>query len=176
MNRKPSRQIKRQTLIKYIAKAIKLGASKARLISTASVVTGQWVRMKCQYGCDGYGQCLTCPPYACASETTAKMLKEYRRAILIHGNDHTDISAVAVKLERMIFLDGYYKVFAFGAGPCRLCSECNLKACTHAYEARPSMEASGIDVYQTAHNNGYPITVITDQSCHQNYYSLVLIE
>jgi len=176
MNRKPSSQIKKQTLIKYIAKAIKLGALEARLISTASVVTGQWVRMKCQYGCDGYGQCLTCPPYSSAPETTAKMLKEYRRAILIHGNDHMDISAVAVKLEGMIFLDGYYKALAFGAGPCRLCSKCNLKACTHAYEARPSMEASGIDVYQTAHNNGYPIKVVTDKSCRRNYYSLVLIE
>lgn len=176
MKRKPVRRKKNNSLNQYIAQAVTLGALEAKLISTASVVTGEWVRMKCRYGCDGYGQCLTCPPHSPEPETTAKMLKEYRRAIFIHGSDHTDISVVAVKLERLIFLDGYYKAFAFGSGPCRLCSECNLKVCRHAYEARPAMEASGIDVYQTARNNGFPIEVVADPSCRQNYYSLVLVE
>lgn len=176
MKTKKTGQNKNKKLTAYIAKAIKLGATEAKIISAASVITGQWVRMKCQYGCDGYGQCLTCPPHSPTPETTAKMLKEYRRALLIHGDDHTDITEVAVKIERAMFLDGYYKAFSFGAGPCRLCRECNLKACKHAYEARPAMEASGIDVYRTAHNNGFPIEVVTGDNCPQNYYSLVLIE
>jgi hypothetical protein len=38
------------------------------------------------------------------------------------------------------------------------------------------MEACGIDVYRTARNNGYPIEVVTDCACAQNYYGLVLLE
>jgi hypothetical protein len=38
------------------------------------------------------------------------------------------------------------------------------------------MEAAGIDVYATARNNGFPIEVVTDEKCEQNYYGLVLIE
>ncbi|MCE5231071.1 DUF2284 domain-containing protein, partial [bacterium] len=33
-----------------------------RLIDPRTVPTAEWVRMKCQYGCGGYGGCLTCPP------------------------------------------------------------------------------------------------------------------
>ena len=65
-----------------------------------------------------------------------------------------------------------------GSGPCRLCDECSPEdgACRHSEEARPAMEACGIDVYQTARSNGLPIEVVKDQSCEQNYYAVVLIE
>ena len=71
---------------------------------------------------------------------------------------------------------GYYKALGFGAGPCRLCKECAEAGCQHSELARPAMEACGIDVYATAHNNGYPIEVLTDKSCEGNYFGLVLIE
>ena len=38
------------------------------------------------------------------------------------------------------------------------------------------MEAAGIDVYATARGNGFPIDVVTDHACPQNYYGLVLVE
>ena len=37
------------------------------------------------------------------------------------------------------------------------------------------MEDCGIDVYATARNNGYPIEVVRDDRCPQNYYGLVLL-
>ena len=79
-------------------------------------------------------------------------------------------------LEREIFLAGYYKAFGFGSGPCPFCRTCNLEDCAHPDQARPSMEAAGIDVYATARGNGYPIEVVRDDSCETNYYGLVLIE
>ena len=166
------------TLKKYMKEAIKLGARDAKVIKPATIVTAQWVRIKCQYGCGGFGDRLTCPPHSPTPEQTARMVGEYRAALLIHGGEHEDVSEVAVKIERLAFLDGFYKAFAMGAGPCRLCGDCTLKArdCRHPYEARPSMEACGIDVYQTARNNGYPIQVVKDHTCEENYYGLVLIE
>lgn len=169
---------KKSSIEKYTKKARKLGAQDAKLISAESIVAVSWVRIKCQYGCGGYGQCLTCPPYSPTPEETAKVLKGYRTAVLIHGDDHTDVTTIAATLEREAFLDGYYKAFAMGSGPCRLCSECNLadEECAHPQEARPSMEACGIDVYQTARKNGFPIEVVKDESCEQNYFGVVLIE
>lgn len=163
---------------KYAKEAVKLGAQDAKLISTRTIVAAPWVRIKCQYGCSGYGQCLTCPPYSPTPETTTKILENFRKALLIHGDSHTDVTSIAATIERIAFLDGYYKAFAIGSGPCRLCDTCNLKhkECRHPEEARPSMEACGIDVYQTVRNNGYPIEVVKNHSGKQNYYSMVLIE
>jgi len=63
-----------------------------------------------------------------------------------------------------------------GAGPCRLCNDCNLKgACRHREMARPSMEACGIDVFTTARNNGFKIETLDSTRCRANYFGLVLI-
>lgn len=169
---------KKDPLEKYTKRALKLGALDAKQVSVKTIVTAPWVRVKCQYGCSGYGQCLTCPPYSLTPEQTARMLKEYQIALLIHGNDHTNVTGIVAKLEREAFLDGFYKAFAMGSGPCRLCDECNLKdeECLNPDDARPAMEACGIDVFQTARNNGFPIEVVKNQSCDQNYYGIVLIE
>ena len=169
---------KKKSLDKYAKKAVDLGAHDAKIISTDTIVTAPWVRMKCQYGCSGYSQCLTCPPYSPTPQETGKMVKTYRSAVLIHGNDHTDVTKIAATLEREAFLDGYYKTFAMGSGPCSLCSDCNMEneECLHPDEARPSMEACGIDVYQTVRNNGFPIEVVKNENCKQNYYGLVLLE
>jgi len=37
-----------------------------------------------------------------------------------------------------MFLDGYYKAWSVGSGPCDLCKECNLSgSCNHGLEAGP---------------------------------------
>ena len=169
---------KKRPAEEYVKKALKYGFQDAKEISPQSIVTAAWVRMKCQFGCSGYGQCLTCPPYSPTPDETGKILKCYKKAILVHGGKNTDVTGIAVKLEREAFLDGYYKAFAMGAGPCRVCDECNLecKECRNPDKARPSMEACGIDVFQTARNNGFPIEVVRNNTCEQNYYGVVLME
>ncbi|HID55545.1 TPA: hypothetical protein EYP37_03380, partial [Candidatus Poribacteria bacterium] len=37
--------------------------------------------------------------------------------------------------------------------------------CRHPRQARPSMEACGIDVYRTAKTAGFPIEVVRDYTC-----------
>lgn len=163
----------------WVEAARRLGAAEAKVISPASVVTATWVRLKCQFGCGGYGRRLTCPPYSPSPDTTRRMLDEYSAALLIHcpgGGRWRSVKRIVADLERELFLAGHYRAFAFGSGPCDLCDECNLRFCTHPHEARPAMEAAGIDVYATARNHGFPIAVVRDRSCEQNYYGLVLIE
>ena len=75
----------------------------------------------------------------------------------------------------MIF-EGFHKAFGLGAGPCWLCQTWNLEQCVHPLEARPSMEACGIDVYATVQANGYPMQVVRDRDEIPNRYGLILIQ
>lgn len=171
----------------FCNKARRMGALDAVVVSPPKqVFTAVWVRLRCQYGCSEYGQCLTCPPYSPTPKTTRKMLDEYGTAILLHGNQWNLIREIAQALELEIFLAGYYKAFAFLCGPCDLCKKCVCVAagpkqgkaikCKHPDLARPAMEAAGINVFATARSAGLPIEVVRSTDSPQNYYALVLVE
>lgn len=168
----------------YLNEALEKGATDAIVISTSKVFTAAWVRLRCQYGCSEFGQCLTCPPHSPTPETTRRVLDEYRWAILLHGVDWESTREIARDLEKKIFLDGHYKAFSLVCGPCWLCKNCALGqlkqgkpvACRHPDQARPSMEGAGIDVYATARAAGLPIKVVRSEDCPQDYYALVLVE
>ncbi len=161
----------------YVTRARELGADDARLIGPGAVVCAEWVRLKCQYGCDGYGACHTCPPRSPTPAQTRRVLDEYSHLLLVRCTHWRTVSRLVVKLEREIFLDDHPKAFAWGAGPCLLCRTCDTgAACKHADRARPSMEACGIDVFSTAKRAKFPIHVVRDEGDDQNYFGLVGIE
>jgi len=156
----------------------KSGIIDARIISPCEVETAAWVRLKCQFGCDCFGQCLVCPPFTPTSEEMRKVLDVYRRAILIHFEPKADIKATVAELERDIFLRGSWKAFGLGAGPCYFCRKCPVEEgqCRHPERARPAMEACGIDVFSTVKKFGFPIEVVrTTRQC-PNYYGLILVD
>jgi len=159
----------------YIKQAKDLGVKDAKIVPAKSIVTAEWVRLKCQFGCNGYGRKLTCPPYSPPPEQTRKMIAHYECGLLLHGDEYTDICNIVSTLEREIFLDGYHQAFGMGAGPCDLCEKCS-KSCRYPDKARPSMEACGIDVFSTVRANGFPIEVLKTNTCKGNYYGMVLIE
>ena len=160
---------------KYIKRAKDLGAVDAKFILTNTVVTGDWVRIKCQFGCGGFGRSLTCPPNSPTSEQTKRLLSNYVDALLIHTDGTVEINEIVPVLEQELFFDGYYKAFGIGSGPCERCEKCP-DFCKHPSEARPAMEACGIDVFGTVRAHGFPIEVLTKKDCKGNYYGLVLIE
>jgi predicted metal-binding protein len=169
---------------KFIEKAVELGAKDARVIKTDSIVTAAWVRWKCRYGCSGYGSSLCCPPNSPTYLETRDLVDCYENALLVHFTEDIESAAEGPKdptgvialLERDFFLAGYFKAFALGAGPCRLCAECTMKKCRHAESARPSMESCGIDVFSTVRINGYSVEVLKDESDQMNRFCIVLIE
>ena len=151
-------------------------AVDAKFIDPAHVVVGYWTRYKCQYGCGAYGKSLCCPPNSPPPDETIQILSDYSTALLVRFGNKVRVSGAIVALERQVFLMDFYKVIGFGAGPCRLWKECNLRECTFPKLARPSMEACGIDVYATARNCGFPLHVLTSKDERQNRYGLLLIE
>jgi len=153
------------------------GARDVATVDPADVVTAEWVRIKCQYGCGGYGRCLTCPPYSPTPQQTRRLLDEYSKACLIWWGPQHGGREVLAAVEREVFLAGWYRAFAMAEGPCRLCGECALELpCRHPDQARPSMEACGIDVYETAHRAGFPLQVVTSRRDTPNFFSLLLVE
>lgn len=170
----------------YVNAALSKGITNAKIIDAKTVVVGHWVRLKCQYGCGGYGKRLTCPPFSPTPEYTGEMLRGYSKALLmqitgIESKKERSMSKrlrnIVTALERDIFLDGYYKAFGMASGPCRLCRTCNTrKLCIYPEQARPAMEACGIDVFQTVRNNGFVLEVVKTEDACCSYNGLVLIE
>ena len=180
--------MKPETIEKELRKkAIDGGACAFVPIPTSKVVTANWVRLKCQFGCKNYGTRLTCPPYSPSPEETRKVLDEYEKAYLIAyegflGFDFyppknlpeamTKLSLYACNevydLERFAFLAGYYKAFSFGAHRCRRCEMCSISSgstkCKFPVESRPSMESAGMDIFKTASNAGIKLKVIPDKN------------
>ena len=150
-------------------------AADSKFIDPATVTIGHWTRYKCQYGCGAYGTSLCCPPNSPSPDETQKLLSDYNVGLLVHFRGGSRITKAMAAIEREVFLMDYYKVISFGAGPCRLCKECDLSECKFPKLARPSMEACGIDVYSTVRTHGFPIHVLTSKEEEQNRYGLLLI-
>jgi predicted metal-binding protein len=160
----------------FLDAALRFGAIAAKVVRPVDVVTAAWVRWKCQFGCGGYASSSMCPPHTPTPDQTRRMLDEYAHGILFEAPRNT-AKVIAAKLERQIFLAGYYKAFGLGSGPCPLCRQCAFEeGCRHPDEARPSMEACGIDVFATARKHGFTIDVVRTRRDPQHYFGLVLIE
>jgi len=174
--------VKREKFTSYRKLALEKGIDQAVVVETSRVVTAPWVRMKCQFGCSGYGVSLCCPPRTPTPDEMRTILDSYTFGILLHrqikkgGKSVERLSETAADIERALFLDGYYKAWTLGAGPCDRCKSCNMKACLHADRARPSMEACGIDVYATARAYDLPIQVVRERTDVRNFYALILVE
>jgi predicted metal-binding protein len=88
----------------------------------------------------------------------------YNDEIYLKGWDQTYLVAkntletIADRLEAAAFKKGLKYATAFSAGKCTLCEACAGvgNRCRNPYKARPSMEAMGIDVGETARNAGLP--------------------
>ena len=172
-----------EKLSAYHTMALERSADHVRTIETSSIVTAPWVRLKCQFGCYGYGRSLCCPPRTPAPEQMRQTLDSYTHALLFHRhwrkgyNVVYEFNEMVVDVETALFLDGYYKAWGMGSGPCRRCKECDSDGkCLHADRARPSMEACGIDVFTTARGHDLPIQVVRTHKEERDIFGVVLVE
>lgn len=93
-----------------------------------------------------------------------------------HYKRHFD---ALVELEGEMFNDEYYKPFLFLAVPCRSCKKCRALEdwlSVMPWEARPSMEACAIDVFQTARDNAFFIQPRRERNDTNNEYCLLMVD
>lgn len=162
----------------WIEAALELDFDQVTAIDPREVVTGPWVRAKCSSGCSGYGKNLQCPPHSMAYKETREMLDSYTTAVLVQGQPPgKSFHEKLLSLEKRMFLDGYYKAFVFGAGPCPVCPRCpDDGKCRHHNLARPAMEASGMDVYATAAQVGWSLAPVKNKDGYVKYIGLLLVK
>ena len=181
-----------EKIVEMLRKSAKeKGANAAKLIPTRDIFVEDWVRQKCQYGCNGFARRFTCPPYAPTPDETRKILKKYNQGLLVeftglrNTGKQRDVHGMMYELEREAFLNGLYRAFAYTAGPCRICESCpaekvenpnefSKKYCKNPQRARPSMEACGIDVYRTARKAGFKIEVRKEGEYFKSFGLLLL--
>jgi len=159
-----------------------------RWIEPDSIVTAQWVRMKCLFGCPDYGKSACCPPNTPSVDECARFFREYKTAAVFHfekavekPEDRHDwsrgINGRLLELEREVFLGGYVKAFLMYMDSCGLCASCvgTRASCKNLKGARPSADAMAVDVYATVLRAGYPIEVLSDYKKAMNRYAFLLI-
>lgn len=122
-------------LKKFCEIALKLGAFAAKPILTSDIIVDDWIRLKCKFGCGGYNEHFSCPPYTPTPTRIREIIKEYEWAILIgfslplgpykdpehYAPYKALLQTKLFAIERAAFLAGYYKAFCFSSGPCMLC-------------------------------------------------------
>ncbi len=172
-------------LEKYRQRALELGATDARIITSDMVLIDERVLAKCTYPrCSEYGTNVNCPPYAMAPDLTRKVANNFQYAIFYMISVPSKVLAgteaiekrlshptqlknheIASKIEAEAFYDGYYLAVGFAGGSCReaFCpnAECHAllpgQACRHYLKARSAMEAVGMDACKMAVRAGWDI-------------------
>jgi predicted metal-binding protein len=171
-----NRQISHAEML--VVQAKRSGFCFARVIEACEIAVEPWVRLKCQFGCPGYGRSLCCPPASPNEEKMGAVISRYRHALLVQGTPPSRLfHEQLLALERAVFLAGYAEALAFGAGPCPVCPTCPEDGrCRFPEKARPSLEACGVDVYQTAHKAGLSLSPVSHTQGYVKYVGLVLFD
>jgi len=141
------------------------------------------------FGCESYNTKASCPPNLPPVEECRSFVYDYEKALIIHitaslddpktrGRWSRKINNKLLKVEREVFLQGNRKTFVLFMDECQICQECAVVRtdCKNKKLSRPSVEGLGIDVYETAHRQGYSIEVLKNYSDTMNRYAILLVE
>ncbi|MFC2002569.1 DUF2284 domain-containing protein [Chloroflexota bacterium] len=178
-------EVLQQDLEKYRRRALELGATDAKIITTDMVLIDERVRAKCYYPkCGSYGTNANCPPYAMEVDLVSKVVNNFQYAIFTRFEVPSEEIAgpearakgltaraqiknheIVSKIESEAFYDGYYLAMGFAGGPCKsaFCpnDECSAlvpgQACRHPYRARSAMEGVGMDAFSMAAKVGWDV-------------------
>ena len=165
------------------------GFADFRWIDPADIVVSEWVRMKCAYGCGGYGRKAACPPNVSSVAECRQFFREYTLAAVFHFPKAVDkaedrhpwtkkMNQGLMERERAVFLAGNRKAFLLLMAPCSLCEKCveTRAECKHPMSSRPTPEGMAMDVFATVRKVGYPIEVLSDYSQTMNRYAFLMVE
>jgi len=158
-------------------------------IDPKQIVTAQWVRLKCMFGCKNYGKHASCPPNVPSVSECGRVFHEYGHGVIFHfavalekPEDRDfwtrETNQTLLLIEREVFLQGHERVFILPMSPCSLCDECAgaREACKSPRLGRPTPESMAVDVFSTVRKYGFPIHVLTDVKETTNLYALLLVE
>lgn len=148
-------------------KACELGL-EAIILDASDIPVENRTRLKCTYGCRGYGKRLSCPPHVMPVDEFRQILKEYSTAILlIEEFDTSGMEDVLkawsgirkgsfhkmLELEYQAFREGFTFAQLLRPGACNECEDC-AEECTKPDRRRFPPEAVGINLEKLMNNVG----------------------
>ena len=186
-------------IVSLCRKAQDLGASQAVAVPVTDVVVDERTELKCLVPlCPHYGFDLMCPPNVLPVSKFKEILNCYHRTILVKvdvplndlpgdgekaGYMHAVRDAkkklhnIVSRIESLCFGEGYHFAAGLVGGSCPLCEECvGIKSglpCRYPLQARPAMEAMGIDVITTTEKVGLRLSFGQNEA--RSWVGLVLI-
>ena len=165
------------------------GCEEFGWISGEDVLVRQWVRFKCMFGCNSYGNKGGCPPAVPSIPECRELFAEYDQILVLHltvkldrPEDRKEWSRKKnlelLAIERAVFLAGCHKAFLLFMDECRFCVDCpgTREECKNPAMARPCPEALGVDVFTTVRNAGFDIEVLKDYGQQMNRYAFLLVQ
>jgi len=181
-----SREISRNKLKEIFRRH---GYDDYKWIDPKRIVVAQWARMKCMFGCKNFGKCGTCPPNTPSVAECKEFVRGYKTCAVFHFTKRVakpkdrfawtrKVNLKLFKLEREVFLSGYYKAFLLFMDSCNFCDSCPgiKQLCKNPKMSRPTPESMAMDVFATVRKIGYPINVLYDYSQEMNRYAFLFVE
>ena len=112
------------------------GYDDFKWIDPKSIVVAQWARMKCTFGCKNYWKCGTCPSNTPSVSECKEFFQGYKTGVVFHFTKTVHrpedrfawtrkVNSKLLKLEREVFLSGFYKAFLLFMDSCNLCASCS---------------------------------------------------
>ena len=95
----------------------KYGIDEALSIYTSKIYVHHWVGLKYKYANKDVCQ------HALHPDQTARLLKEYKRAVLVIGNKKEGFRKAVLEMEQQLIQEGYYKALVLINTPCTLCQK-----------------------------------------------------
>jgi len=151
---------------KLIQLALQAGAAKAEIISVDQIVTSAEFLEACRQNmCGQWGRCWMCPPDVGHIDELMARLRTYQHGLWYQTigelEDSFDIEGMGEakhrhvllgqKLEEMVnpLLGRHLHLTCGGCGLCEKCARIDDQPCRLPDKAMPSLEAYGVNVYQT---------------------------
>jgi len=160
-----------------VREALSLGCEDARIIPTKSIMLGHWVKLQCQFGCPHFATRFTCPPLTPSCDDTSDILMDYKKALIIRTRKAGQVREIVLSLESRFKSHGMHKAFALCALPCDLCEVCTIEtSCKHPTQARPTLQACGIDVPQTFSHTGWEVQPFESPCSEAFPFGMVLMQ
>jgi len=160
-----------------VDRALDRGAVNAKVIGTQTITLGNWVRLRCQFGCPHFGKRFTCPTFTPTTHEMSDILMDYQKALVVEAESAAQVHDLVLCLEEQFREQGFRKAFALDSLPCNLCEVCTIEShCEHPDQARPTLQACGIDVSQTMSNIGWNTATSQEPCSPRQTVGMVLLD
>ena len=146
--------------------ALDFGAAKAEIISVDQIVTSAEFRDACKKNlCGVYGKCWMCPPDVGDIDVLMAEIRKYEHALWYQTigelEDSFDIEGMGeakrkhlqlshkLEAQAKTLMGAHLHLACGGCGVCERCARRDDEPCRFPDKAMPSLEAYGVNVYQT---------------------------